>query len=610
MMINMEQLANSASSLPSQPNFMRHVMIGFLAIFISFIIMQMEKQYKYSDSSSTGNDVNSGILGYIIRWFFQSTIIAAASWVVSIWSFVLRIAGTALGVGLGLGLAGHIYDSLDDVSKHHLSKGDDVKQRKRSSSITAKIPASPYASSQDPNSYHSLMKSAGYPTENTILRAQIVRGNMADVATWSNGARSNVDSTIYDTQQRPSIYKFDKGRTALSRMKSMWPNLNPVINESLAKLTEFVLRDYVASWYGKVDENVPCTQPASAEIDDNDRKPVCATSASSKDASSNQMMANDTSSAERQERRATITNSSEMSSSLNNTVSASSMASSGRPPESSQLSKSMPTESNKPQKQSQNRTMVLSTVGTLPSPFIESLYTSFAYLLGTLATRASNNVNVLELLLLHLPHVLGKNLKVYRALKNAALEKKRRRAGANNGPVRPGSWRVKDTRSQKQLTTAASVNGNSSSSSRQSSTEEDDVSEIAIIREYLLAGRLHRALTFGLDVPSLLFADPLAKDCPCSASYKKIQNRHEHEEDSVLEDRLLSLDSTLVPECELDYNRVLASKIAKLVVPKNEIEATVVRTFLVEMLASCVLQPVMGCFVPNSVNGMCLLLFW
>lgn len=59
----------------------------------------------------------------------------------------------------------------------------------------------------------------------------------------------------------------------------------------------------------------------------------------------------------------------------------------------------------------------------------------------------------------------------------------------------------------------------------------------------------------------------------------------------------------VVLECELDYNRVMASKISKLVIPKSEIESSVVRTMLVEMLASCVLMPVMGCFVPDSVNG-------
>ena len=41
----------------------------------------------------------------------------------------------------------------------------------------------------------------------------------------------------------------------------MWPNLSPLINDSLAKLTEFVLRDYVSSWYAKVDEHVVFVDP-------------------------------------------------------------------------------------------------------------------------------------------------------------------------------------------------------------------------------------------------------------------------------------------------------------------------------------------------------------
>eukprot|EP00986_Skeletonema_menzelii_P015369 scaffold11591_cov46-Skeletonema_menzelii.AAC.1 len=67
----------------------------------------------------------------------------------------------------------------------------------------------------------------------------------------------------------------------------------------------------------------------------------------------------------------------------------------------------------------------------------------------------------------------------------------------------------------------ASLSGNNSNNNMnnmptnsEKELESTDVSEIAIIREYLQAGRLHAALTFGMDVPSLLFADPLGKDCP------------------------------------------------------------------------------------------------
>ena len=131
--------------------------------------------------------------------------------------------------------------------------------------------------------------------------------------------------------------------------------------------------------------------------------------------------------------------------------------------------------------------------------------------------------------------------------------------------------------------------------------------ETSIVRESLLAGRLHHAVTFGLDIPSLLLADPLAKDCPPSPSYAGNSdcdrlNGHP-DEDAVLEDRMLSLGVTLINECELDYHRVLASKIARLTVPKTETNSSIARTMLVEMLASCVLMLAMGCFSPNTVNG-------
>jgi hypothetical protein len=597
MMVNVDQLTNSLTSLPQQPHFIRHAMFGLLAVFVSFVILHMQ-QPQQNEPNNTHPWNDSMLMSFLLRLIINPAVTAIATLLTTLWTFILRMVGTTLGVGLGLGLAGHIYDSLDEMHNHHKNKNEGEKQR--CTGMTAKVPATPFATSEDPNSYHSLMRSAGYHVDPSSLRAQMVRGERATVATQANGGRSEVDST--GQHHKPSIYKFEKGETAFTRMKSMWPNLSPVINESLAKLTEFVLRDYVASWYGKVDENVAYVDPASESrtAPSSDLKG----SATSKVSPSNQTMMNDAP----KERRATLANPPEVTSFTHHSSGSSVSSYSSRPPPPSQsLSKSLSIGSDEEQHNS-NRTMVLTTVGTLPSPFIDSLYTSFTYLLGTLATRASENVNVLELLLLHLPHVLGENLKVYRELKGAALEKKMRRQGVA-GTNRPGSKRGKDAPMWRQSSSinAASTNGAVSSSAQHDSNSEDDVSEIAIIREYLLAGRLHRAVTFGLDVPSLLFADPLAKDCPPSGSYNEIKerlNKSGHvEEDSVLEDRLLSSGSTLVAECELDYARVLASKIAKLVVPKSEIDSSIIRTMLVEMLASCVLVPVMGCFVPDSVNG-------
>ena len=129
------------------------------------------------------------------------------------------------------------------------------------------------ATMEDVNSYQSVMRCAGYSVANGTLRAQMVRGDHHQVSTAvrANDAKRRLKLLQFEQNQHPndaryfndvqqsgrlSLYKFDKGQTASMRMKCMWPNLAPVVNEALAKLIELVLRDYVCSWYSKVDENV------------------------------------------------------------------------------------------------------------------------------------------------------------------------------------------------------------------------------------------------------------------------------------------------------------------------------------------------------------------
>eukprot|EP00571_Detonula_confervacea_P005255 CAMPEP_0172330712 /NCGR_PEP_ID=MMETSP1058-20130122/61546_1 /TAXON_ID=83371 /ORGANISM="Detonula confervacea, Strain CCMP 353" /LENGTH=1862 /DNA_ID=CAMNT_0013047939 /DNA_START=683 /DNA_END=6271 /DNA_ORIENTATION=- len=501
----------------------------------------------------------------------------------------------------------------------------------------------PKPAMEDVNSYHPLMRSAGYSVENGTLRAQMVRGSQALDAIHANDAKRELmgfkekqskqpNIPLQQDRQHPrmSLYHFDKGKTASTRMKCMWPNLSPVINESLAKLTEFVLRDYVSSWYSKVDEHVVFDDPQPPSTN---MTPADSTSNLSH---SNHGGNRPSTAPSESERSRTISNPSEVNSLINDSFqkedslhsfseggdalfqqrphtstlsSRSSLSSKDQhhPLTPSPYSASSPTQQQK-RMQQQQRTMVLTTTGTQPAPFIDSLYSCFAYLLGMLATRASENVNVLELLLLHLPHILTQNLRVYREMKNIALEKKRRRVAAEREKLTKRGMEendeVNDTRKSQLSPSSLQTSGSFAASSSQ---QEGEVSEIAIVREYLLAGRFHRAVTFGLDVPSLLFADPLAKDCPPGPSYKGNSdcdrlNGHP-DEDAILYDRLLSPESSLIDECELDYGRVLASKLTKMSVPKNEVDSSIVRTMLVEMLASCVLGPVMGCFSPDSVNG-------
>lgn len=521
---------------------------------------------------------------------WNSTFSGIASFVLAGWHFALRVVGTSLGIGLGLGLAGHVYDVLSDAA----STSESTSRAPKSSwgSYTANSGPQqvtrdirPHAMDDD-NSYHALMRSAGYIVDSSSLRGQMINGPRARDAMAANDAKREL-MTIKSSSQpqrsnvqhhRISMYQFDRGGKASSLMRRMWPNLSPLVNDGLAKLTEFVLRDYVSSWYSKVDENLVYTDPTKettvlAPLVNSDgmnaRVSLRANSSFSEGDAGRPRRASPSTSQRRRDQHDP----------------------SFRSPYST-----LPNESNH-----QQRTMILTTTGLQQSPFIESLYGCFAYLFGMMATRASENVNVLDLLLIKFPSLLSQNLRVYRLMRQSALEKKRRR-------IVQERERYRKLEREQRGVDGSGMSGRSSSFSLPSAGEAtEEVSEISVVREYLLAGRLHRAITFGLDVPSILFADPLAKDCPPGPSFQgnsDVSRLHGNsDEDAVLYDRVLSDESTLMYECELDYGRVLASKITKLVVPKDEMDSSIVKTMLAEMLASCILGPVMGCFVPDSVNG-------
>eukprot|EP00984_Skeletonema_dohrnii_P021439 scaffold10709_cov78-Skeletonema_dohrnii-CCMP3373.AAC.4 len=659
-----------------------------LPILASYIIA-----HSNNHNSNNSSDVKISIAAYI--WFM--TIGGLSSFLLNIWQALLRIVGITLGIGLGLGLAGHVYDVLSDAQLDTSAAGaagnrdgtvgeDNYNRRTTKTNNTLTSNSKPNLKEhnttllmEDANSYHSLMRSAGYTVDNGMMRAQMVRGEQAvDVRSANDAKRSlllqkkmeqdgmlkpTVDDAIepppQQQQSRVSSYKFDKGTNASTQMRRMWPNLSPLINDSLAKLTEFVLRDYVSSWYSKVDEHVVYTDPSIGVVDgtatavtaalgavgveekelgmssvsgERSTRPSTAplsgsesltkrrqmsvsstsevgtvgsitTAATTTNSSKGGGLARSGSELPTTTTTSTIrprtSNSMELQSSLTS-LSSSTAAAAAADPRIFQSpyavhSPSNSHNTNQQQQPQQQRTMVLTTTGTQSSPFIDSLYTAFAYLLGMMATRSSENVNILELLLLHFPHILAQNLRVYREMKQVALEKKRRRI-----VVEREKWRRGQMEAMREVKGSggggglggsvssgmASLSGNNNNNSinnmptnTEKELESNDVSEIAIIREYLLAGRLHAALTFGMDVPSLLFADPLGKDCPPGPSHQgnddwNRQKGHT-DEDAILENRLLSPESSLIAECELDYNRVLASKVAKLVVSKNEIESSV-----------------------------------
>jgi hypothetical protein len=590
MRANIEELASSALCAKHESATRRR--LHFLVIILIPILASCVYVRIYQEVQQRRTWYGIKFLGYLWR----ASALGLTALALSAWHFTLRVVGLSLGIGLGLGLAGHVYDALEDVKDGDLGMNRGRKTRRSSGgSPMPNVPKDAKLSvsaMEDTNSYQFLMRSAGYSVVNNCsLRGQMVRGSQASTAIQANNAKRelkrsqirlarNPDSQLLPISQhgRVSVYNFNEGNMASMRIKTMWPNLAPIVSESLARVVEFVLRDYVSSWYSKVDESVvyydPHSSPTSITLDDTttDKSSTVPAEITSTDCCSPRpdTPGRESSFSSRDHHRPIVMT-----------------------PRPSVI-------------QQQQRSMILTTTGTQTSPFIDSLYTCFAYSLGMLATRASENVKLLELLFLHFPYILGQNLRVYRKMKNLALEKKRRRIS-----VEKEQWRKARMEANEELNSGAQSEFSHSSSSLQSSgslgRQEEGASEIAIVREYLLAGRFHRALTFGLDVPSLLFADPLAKDCQPGPSFQgnsdsERLNGHP-EEDAILYDRILSPESSLIDECQLDYSRVLGSKLTKMLVPKSEAESSVVSTMLAEMLASCILEPIMGCFHPDSVNG-------
>jgi hypothetical protein len=196
-----------------------------------------------------------------------------------------------------------------------------------------------------------------------------------------------------------------------------------------------------------------------------------------------------------------------------------------------------------------SRKMVFSTQMHRRIPMLDQTYRVLSASFGNLATRAEH-VNILSLGLLKWTQVLAHTFKVYRLLRKAAEDK--------NSTQNP--------------------------------------SEIQVTREFLLAGKLHRAVTFGLDVPSLLFADASGDECGTGTD-EPPKNPNQ-----VLEQRLFQ--TSILKECEVDYNRVVAHRLVRALLPRADSSSQVVLALVVEIFAACVLQPLMNLWIPSFLNGL------
>lgn len=201
---------------------------------------------------------------------------------------------------------------------------------------------------------------------------------------------------------------------------------------------------------------------------------------------------------------------------------------------------------------SSRRRMVFSTLTHRTIPLLDQTYRVLSYAFGSLATRVEH-LNIFSLALLKWTQVLAHTFKQYRHLRRIAEEK----------------------------------------------NQTDRPTEVQIIREFLLAGKLHKAVTFGLDVPSLLFADAQGSECGTGKNDSTFPDSS-MDATRVLEERLFG--TPMLRECELDYNRVVAFRLVRALLPRNESSSSVVTALVTEIMGTCVLQPLMNLWIPSFLN--------
>ena len=442
--------------------------------------------------------------GSVVWWFL----------VLPSWRLLLTIVGTTLGVGLGLGLALNVHEELLAMRERQNNatsavEGSQVTQKPKPTTQSSGIASW----AEEETAYASLMTTAGYDATDHVIRGQIVKGH------------SKFFERYYPFTNDPDCMKW----RSVSLMKEQWPTLPETISVELGKFIEYIMRDFIASWYYYVD-------PGVVYEDERAKR-------------------------KRMKEEAAAAAAAEVGSGKD------------RSEDEQDESAAAPT---KPSK-----AMVFSTARHRPAPMMSAMYQSLGIVFGNLSTRVES-VNLFSLLLIKWTKVLSQTFKTYRHLRKAVIAKQQK----------PNLKRSRST-----LRTSL----------KQDEKEDEpawgEVSEMAVAREFMLKGKLHRAMTFGMDIPSLLFAD--AKGDTCGVGPNAVIDRTPDErrtiEDRVLEQRLFG--SKILYECEMDYNRVLGHRLVRALLPRAEFSSPIIRTMMTEMVAGCVLTPLMGSFCPEYLNG-------
>ncbi|KAL3924387.1 MAG: hypothetical protein SGILL_001077 [Bacillariaceae sp.] len=451
-----------------------------------------------------------------------------------IWNLVWTVVGVTLGVGFGAGLALHIFHQLQDWQKTHDKGKEDLQQQQqqqkdlRSSRRNSKRKSTLSRADYSHSSSHPMSGNNG----TLFLEDGNSYLSLMAQAGYSIPDRVLRGQVLREDHKFWDInYKFTDDKIpdqhAVHLMADQFPTLPEPVTREMGRFIEHVMRDYVSGWFCRLDHGIVFRNEGEKRADGIPRD------------------GGDTVNSTSDTNRSRTDSTASTGSARKQYSSSASDGASGTPSQSQAGTGA----GNDQTPAHVARNMVFSTLTHRRAPMIDATYHVVASAFGNLATRMEH-VNVLELVLLKWTQVLGHTFKTYRTLRKAAQDKNAGHRMTERSP-----------------------------------------SEVEIAREYLLAGKLHRALVFGLDVPSLLFA---GDEYGCGTDETPRNSMQ------VLEQRLYH--TNMIKECELDYNRVLASRLIRALIPKSESNSLCVMALVTEIFAGCVFQPLMNLWTPSFLN--------
>jgi len=489
-------------------------------------------------------------------------------------NFLRMIIGIALGIGLGVGLALHVYQQLQKWQIEHDKKRQRRRKlkaqsrhlknleesiavsnrlsRQKASLLTRGLLPGTGGTPMTPDGNSSSNHSQFFSSASSIGEAVAVGVEDGDSYV---GLMAQAGYLVHDRVLRGQVlhedhdfwkvlYRFtDVGincQRGVRLVAEDWPALPKAVTREIGRFIEHVMRDFVSSWYSTMDRGVVF------QVEQEKREKGIL-----RDGGGNNDEVDRSSRGLEDER---------------------------------QRRNSEGTGGNLQQKNNSfatHRKMVFSTLTHRRAPMLDCCYKMMSSAFGNLATRAEH-VNILELILLKWTQVLAQTLHEYRSLRKIAQDKKAQQHTPNKG----------------------SLNSQEKSNAKSASAISQDPSEVEVTREFLLAGKLHRAITFGLDVPSFLFADASGEECGLGINNGNNQNVGTSYGDptKVLEYRLYHTD--ILRECQVDYNRILANRLVRALLPKAETNSQCVLGMVTEIVGGLVLTPVMNLWIPSFLNDL------